>query len=81
VQGLPLDESFFMKGNAGDYVAFLLVFDPLPLEETFATYIVPEGEPFNAWGADWSGQVLPLNIQQLRANQKLFKYQPRIIVK
>lgn len=81
VQGLPLDESFFMKGNAGDYVAFLLVFDPLPLEETFATYIVPEGEPFNAWGADWSGQVLSLNIQQLRANQKLFKYQPRIIVK
>ena len=81
VQGLPLDELFFMKGNAGDYVAFLLVFDPLPLEETFATYIVPEGEPFNAWGADWSGQVLPLNIQQLRANQKLFKYQPRIIVK
>ena len=81
VQGLPLDESFFMKGNAGDYVAFLLVFDPLPLEETFATYIVPKGEPFNAWGADWSGQVLPLNIQQLRANQKLFKYQPRIIVK
>ena len=81
VQGLSLDESFFMKGNAGDYVAFLLVFDPLPLEETFATYIVPEGEPFNAWGADWSGQVLSLNIQQLRANQKLFKYQPRIIVK
>ena len=69
VQGLPLDELFFMKGNAGDYVAFLLVFDPLPLEETFATYIVPEGEPFNAWGADWSGQVLPLNIKQLRANQ------------
>ena len=81
VQGLPLDELFFMKGNAGDYVAFLLVFDPLPLEETFATYIVPEGEPFNAWGADWSGQVLPLNIQQLRANQKLFNYHPRIIVK
>lgn len=81
VQGLPLDELFFMKGNAGDYVAYVLVFDPLPLELTKFTYIEPEGEPFNAWGANWSGQVLPLNVKQLRDNQKLFEYQPRIIVK
>ena len=80
VQGLPLDELFFMKGNAGDYVAYVLVFDPLPLELTKFTYIEPEGEPFNAWGANWSGQVLPLNVKQLRDNQKLFEYQPRIIV-
>ena len=80
VQGLPLDELFFMKGNAGDYVAYVLVFDPLPLELTKFTYIEPEGEPFNAWGANWSGHVLPLNVKQLRDNQKLFEYQPRIIV-
>ena len=81
VQGLPLDELFFMEGNAGDYVAYVLVFDPIPLELTKVTYIVPEGEPFNAWGANWSGCVLPLDIQQLRDNQKLFNYHPRIIVK
>ena len=82
VQGLPLDELFFMKGNAGDYVAYMMVFDPLPLELTKFTYIEPEGEPFNAWGANWSGRVIPnLSVQQLRDNQKLFHFQPRIIVK
>jgi len=79
-QGLPLDELFFMNGNSGDYVAYVLVFDPLPLELTKFTYIEPEGEPFNAWGANWSGHVLPLDVKQLRDNQKLFEYQPRIIV-
>ena len=81
IQGLPMDELFFMEGMAGDYVAYVLVFDPLPLELTKVTYIVPEGEPFNAWGANWSGCVLPLDIQELRDNQKLFNYYPRIIVK
>ena len=82
MQGLPLDELFFMKGNAGDYVAYMMVFDPLPLELTKFTYIEPEGEPFNAWGANWSGRVIPnLSVQQLRDNQKLFHFQPRIIVK
>ena len=80
VQGLPLDELFFMKGNAGDYVAYVLVFDPLPLDVSSVTYIEPEGEPFNAWGANWSGSVQSLDVQQLRDNQQLFKYQPRIIV-
>lgn len=81
VQGLPLDELFFMKGNAGDYVAYVMVFDPLPLDVTDITYIVPEGEPFSAWGANWSGCVLPLNVRQLRDNQKLFNYYPRIIIR
>ena len=48
VLGLPLDEMFFMKGNAGDYVAFLLEFDPLPLDVSTITYVEPDGEPFNA---------------------------------
>jgi hypothetical protein len=82
VLGLPLDELFFMKGNAGDYVAYMLVFDPLPLDVSIITYIEPEGEPFNAWGANWSGSVIPnISIQQLRENQKLFNYYPRIVVK
>ena len=82
VQGLPLDELFFMEGNAGDYVAYVLVFDPLPLSISAITYIEPEGEPFNAWGANWSGKVVSnISIQQLRHNQKLFDYHPRIIVK
>ena len=82
VLGLPLDEQFFMKGNSGDYVAYVLVFDPLPLDISTITYIEPEGEPFNAWGANWSGKVISnLSIQDLRENQKLFDYYPRIVVK
>lgn len=79
--GVPKDELFFMEGNSGDYVAFLLVFDPLPLELTEITYIEPDGEPFDAWGANWSGNVVSnISIQQLRDNQRLFEYHPRMIV-
>ncbi len=82
VQGIPLGETFFMEGHAGDYIAYLEVYEPLPLSTTTFTCIVPEGEPFNAWGANWSGQTLRnLSVRQLRENQKLFGYHPRIIVK
>ena len=81
VQGLPMDELFFMEGMAGDYVAFMLVFDPIPLSASAITYIEPAGEPFSAWGANWSGKVITLDIQQLRDNQKFFDYHPRIVVK
>ena len=43
--------------------------------------MVPEGEPFAMWGADWSGKVQGLNIKELRQNQKLFQYHPRVVVK
>lgn len=82
VLGLPLDEMFFMKGNAGDYVAFLLEFDPLPLDVSTITYVEPDGEPFNAWGANWTGSVIPdISVQELRDNQRLFEYYPRVVVK
>ena len=82
VLGLPLDEMFFMKGNAGDYVAFLLEFDPLPLNVSTITYVEPDGEPFNAWGANWTGSVKPdISVQELRDNQRLFEYYPRVVVK
>jgi hypothetical protein len=82
VLGLPLDEMFFMKGNAGDYVAFLLEFDPLPLNVSTITYVEPDGEPFNAWGANWAGSVKPdISVQELRDNQRLFEYYPRVVVK
>ena len=82
VQGVPQNEMFFMDGNAGDYIAYLKVFDPIPLDVKTFTYIEPEGEPFNAWGANWKGSVLHnLSIEQLRANQKLFEYHPREVVK
>ena len=80
VQGIPLGELFFMEGMAGDYIAYVMVFDPLPLELTKITYIAPAGEPFKAWGADWSGSVKTLDIKQLRENQKLFEYQERVVV-
>jgi len=79
-QGIPQDELFFMEGMAGDYIAYVMVFDPLPLNLTKIIYIEPAGEPFNAWGANWSGSVTTLDIKQLQENQKLFEYFPRKIV-
>lgn len=82
VLGVPQNEIFFMEGNAGDYVAYVEVYDPIPLDVKTFTYIEPAGEPFNAWGANWKGSVQHnLSIEQLRANQKLFEYHPRKVVK
>jgi hypothetical protein len=42
---------------------------------------VPEGEPFKANFANWSGEVkADLNIKELRDNQRLFEYYPRKVV-
>ena len=79
-QGIPQDELFFMEGMAGDYIAYVMVFDPLPLDLMKIIYIEPALEPFNAWGANWSGSVTTLDIRQLQENQKLFEYFPRQIV-
>jgi hypothetical protein len=81
VVGVPQNELFFMEGKAGDYIAYLKIFDPLPLDVETFTYIMPEGEPFNAWGASWAGSVHHnINVQELRKNQHLFNYHPRIVV-
>ena len=70
-----------MEGNAGDYIAFLMEFEPVPLNMETITYIEPDIEPFNAWGANNKGTVLHnLDIQQLRQNQRLFEYLPRTVV-
>lgn len=82
VQGIPQNEMFFMEGNAGDYLAYMMVFDPLPLDITTFTYIEPAGEPLVAWGANWEGSVKHnISVEELRKNQKLFEYHPREVVK
>lgn len=73
---------FWLEGYPGDYFALVLVFEPLPRNVKSFTYIEPEGEPFDMWGASWEGKVIPnLMVDELRKNQKLFEYQPRVVVK
>ncbi len=82
VMGYPNDNIFWLEGYPGDHFAIVEVFEPLPLDVATFSYIEPEGEPFNAWGADWSGEVIPdLDVQLLRDNQHLFEYHPRVVVK
>lgn len=82
VIGYPNNRTFWLEGYPGDYFAIVLIFEPLPLEVKSFTYVAPEGEPFNMWGANWDGEVIPnLEVQQLRKNQKLFEYHPRVVVK
>ena len=76
----PNDKLFWMEGVTGDHFAIVIVFEPLPLDLETVTLIVPEGEPFAMWGADWEGKVQSLNIKKLRENQKLFDYHPRKVV-
>ena len=77
----PDDTLFWVEGYSGDYFAIVLIFEPLPLHLDTITYIVPEGEPFKANFANWSGDVKAnLSIRELRDNQKLFEYFPRKMV-
>ena len=77
----PDDTLFWVQGYSGDYFAIVLVFEPLPLTLESITYIEPEGEPFKANFANWSGEVkTDLSIKELRQNQKLFEYFPRKMV-
>ena len=81
VMDYPDDTLFWVQGMSGDYFAIVLIFEPLPLSLETITYIVPEGEPFKANFANWSGEVRPdLSIKELRQNQRLFDYHPRVIV-
>lgn len=82
VMGYPNDNIFWLEGYPGDHFAIVLVFEPLSLNVKTFNYVVPEGEPFSAWGASWSGKVISnLDVQQLRNNQHLFEYHPRVVVK
>ena len=81
VLGYPNNDLFWNEGKSGDYFAIVCVFEPLPLNIKDVTLIVPEGEPFAMWGANWSGKVQPLNIKELRQNQRLFEYHSREVVK
>ena len=81
VMDYPNGPMFWVQGMSGDYFAIVLIFEPLPLNLDTITYIVPEGEPFKANFANWSGEVKPnLSIRELRDNQKLFEYFPRKVV-
>ena len=82
VLGVPQNKMFFMEGNAGDYIAYVKVFDPIPLDVKTFSYIEPAGEPLVAWGANWEGSVKHnISVDELRKNQKLFEYHPRVVVK
>lgn len=82
VMGFPNDKLFWIEGYPGDYFAIVLIFEPLPLNVETFTYIVPEGEPFEMMFANWDGEVIPnLEVSQLRKNQNLFDYHPRVVVK
>ena len=83
VKGLPSNgHLFWMEGYSGDHIAFLYVFEPIPLDVNTISFLEPDSEPFNAWGANWKGDSkYGLDINELRENQKLFKYKKRKVVK
>ena len=77
----PNGNIFWVSGNSGDWIAFVKVYEPLDPNVRTINYIVPEGEPFKAWGANWSGTVESnLDVEALRKNQRLFEYHPRVVV-
>ena len=81
IEDYPLGEIYWVEGYSGDFIATLKVYEPLPLDVETITYIEPDGEPFTAWGANWRGETTPnISVEQLRKNQRLFEYHPRVVV-
>ena len=77
---LPMDELFWIDGYSGDFHTFLMEFEPIPPSVTTITFIEPDLEPFYVMFANPKGMVRSnLNINALRENQSLFKYNPRVI--
>ena len=77
----PNDKLFWVQGYSGDFFAIVLKFEPVSPDIETIHYISPEGEPFNAYNASWSGDVRTnLSIKKIRENQKLFEYFPRKMV-
>ena len=81
IQGIPMNHLFWVEECAGDWFALVLEFEPIPLDVTHIHYIELDGEPFNAWGANPKGQqIMNMEVETLRENQKLFEYVERKIV-
>ena len=81
IQGIPMNHLFWVEECAGDWFALVLEFEPIPLDVTQISYISLDGEPFNAWGANWEGErIMNMDVETLRQNQKLFEYVERKIV-
>lgn len=81
VQGLPMNETFFIRGLAGDMVAFVLEFDPLPLTTTSVSYHETDSKPFSVWGSNWYGHhISNIPVDMLIDNQKKMEYHKRVIV-
>lgn len=81
VQGIPMNHLFWVEECAGDWFALVLEFEPIPLDVTQISYIELDGEPFDAWGANWKGErIMNMEVETLRENQKLFEYVERKIV-
>lgn len=87
---IPMDNQFLISGKAGDWIAFLLEFEPLPYSESLITidpgltisYSEPEGTPFDVWGAGWASTFYEhLSLQQLKYNRSQFMPFERTIVK
>ena len=77
---LPMDELFWIDGYSGDFLTFLLEFEPMPPSVTTFTFIEPDLEPFYVMFANPRGTVRSnLNVNELRKNQSLFEYHPRVI--
>lgn len=77
---LPMDELFWIDGYSGDFLTFLMEFEPMPPSVTSFSYVVPDLEPFYVMFANSKGGIRSnLNVNELRANQSLFEYNPRVI--
>ena len=77
---LPMDELFWIDGYSGDFLTFLMEFEPMPPSVTSFNFVEPDFEPFHVMFANPKGVVLSnLKVNELRKNQSLFEYHPRVI--
>jgi len=80
ILGYPLGHTFWINGYSGDFVAFFLVFEPLPPDVTTFSYIESEDPQYDLWRANLESKIRRnLNVNKLRDNQHLFEPIERII--
>lgn len=80
-QGLPLSRLINVSSFTGNWVVFLLEFEPLPLTTENISFVEVPGKPFAAWGAHWEGHHFGnLLVKLLRSNHDAVKaVTPKIV--
>lgn len=80
--GLPLDETYFIQGIAGEYLCFVDIYPPLPKTCTVIDIIEADATDEVENSPGWGGGIKLSNVRvaDLQKNQKILNYKKTKVI-